>query len=212
MAVLPEQVEAFHQAMRRLVAVQDVATGLNDLASYTPETYSLPHEFGDLPHALLRRTAGGLPDEAWANTEFVLSRDESGWLTLEFFAWWVRDLSRSGEQIQLRAMALPPKAVEVQLGDTLKFIMDHFIVCKGAGDPLCVMQERADSLNRNIDDYAEVLGQLVRSAGMVPGNSGFGHVLANLILCLSSATSILVTCGFLPLVLKAQTRSSWPVR
>ena len=29
----------------------------------------------------------------WGATEFELSRDEPGWLTLEFLAWWVRDLS-----------------------------------------------------------------------------------------------------------------------
>jgi hypothetical protein len=57
MAKLPKQVEAFHAALQRLT-VRNVATGLKDLASYTPDTYSLPGEFGDLPHALLR-TKGG---------------------------------------------------------------------------------------------------------------------------------------------------------
>src|SRR5262245_48092604 len=119
MAKLPRQVEAFHQALQRLVAVREVTTGLKDLSSYTPDNYSFAGEFGDLPHGLLRRTGGGLANEAWAYTEFELSRDEPGWLTLEFLAWWVRDLSRSGQQIQLRPMALPPKAYEVQLGRTL---------------------------------------------------------------------------------------------
>ncbi len=113
MAILPKQVEAFHAALQRLTAVREVATGLKDLASCTPDTYSLPGEFGDLPHALLRRTKGGLKNKAWANTELELTRDEAGWLTLEFLAWWVRDLSRSGEQIQLRPMALPPQACDV---------------------------------------------------------------------------------------------------
>jgi hypothetical protein len=166
MSELPNQVEAFHIAMRRLVAVQEVTTGLKNLASYTPDTYSFPHEFGDLPHALLRRTGGGLKNEAWANTEFELSRDEAGWLTLEFLAWWVRDLSRSGDQIQLRPMALPPKAYEVQLGRTLKFIIDQFVVFPEDSNDndvaLQTMQEQADSLNRNIDHYAAVLGKLAR--------------------------------------------------
>jgi hypothetical protein len=164
MAKYPKQVEAFHKALRRLAAVQDVLTGLKDLSSYTPDIYSFPGEFGDLPHALLRRTGGGLKDEAWAHTEFVLSRDEAGWLTLEFLAWWVRDLSRSHEQIQLRPMALPPKAYEVQLGRTLKFIMDHFIVCPGENSEaaLEVMQGRADSLSESIDAYADELGELIR--------------------------------------------------
>jgi len=165
MTKLPDQVEAFHKAMRRLVAVKEVTTGLKNLTAYTPDTYSFPGEFGDLPHALLRRTGGGLENEAWANTEFELSGDEPGWLTLEFLAWWVRDLSRSGEQIQLRPMALPPKAYEVQLGRTLKFILDHFVICDGdSNDPaLRMMQELADSLDTSIDLYAEVLGKLACS-------------------------------------------------
>jgi hypothetical protein len=165
MAEYPAEVEAFHRAMRRLVAVREVTTGLKGLAGLGPETYSLPGEFGDLPHALLRRTGGGLADESWANTEFELTRDEAGWLTLEFLAWWVRDLSRSGQQIQLRPMALPPKAYEIQLGGTLKFIIDHFVICP-AGDnqvALQMMQERADSLAGNLDDYADVLGELIKS-------------------------------------------------
>jgi hypothetical protein len=170
MAKLPDQVGAFHQALRRLVAVQEVTTGLKNLTSYTPDTYRFPHQFGDLPHALLRRTGGGLENEAWANTEFELSRDESGWLTLEFLAWWVRDLSRSGEQIQLRPMALPPKAYEVQLGGTLKFIFDHFVICDGDDDDaaLRMMQERADSLDMAINLYAEVLGELARQPPTMP--------------------------------------------
>jgi hypothetical protein len=101
----------------------------------------------------------------WAHTEFELSRDEAGWLTLEFLAWWVRDLSRSGRQIQLRPMALPPRAYEVQLGHTLKFIIDHLVVCPGNGieSMLNELQNRGESLAGNIDDYAEVLGPLARA-------------------------------------------------
>src|SRR5436190_2225918 len=145
----PKQVEAFHKALRRLVAVREVCTGLKWLKDHPPSTYSLPAEFGDLPHALLRRTDGGLKNEAWANTEFTLTRDEAGWLTLEFLAWWVRDQSRSGEQIQLRPMALPPVGYEVQLGTTLKFIIDHFAICpkRNPAAALAMMKERADYLN-----------------------------------------------------------------
>ena len=163
----PKEVEAFHRAMQRLVAVKEVTTGLKGQAALDPKVYSFPGEFGDMPHALLRRTNGPLPDEVWANTEFELSHDEAGWLTLEFLAWWVRDLSRAGEQIQLRPMSLPPKAYEVQLGRTLKFIIDHFGTCPN-GDlsiMLQLMKDRAESLSGNIDDYADVLGKLVVSDG-----------------------------------------------
>lgn len=172
----PPQVEVLHAALSRLVAVGEISTGLKNLATYDPGTYSFPGEFGDLPHALLRRTEGGLPDEMWAHTEFELTRNEAGWLTLEFLAWWVRDLSRSERQVQLRPMALPPRAYEIQLGRTLQFIIDHFVVCPGDGiaPMLDELQNRGESLSGNIDDYAEVLGPFVRSAGdrdAAPGTS-----------------------------------------
>jgi hypothetical protein len=165
MSDYPPQVEAFHDALRRFVAVRDVDTGLKAIDDIETSVYSLPGEFGDFPHALLRRTDGGLPNEAWAHTEFSLTADSNGWLTLEFLAWWVRDLSRSGDQIQLRPMALPPKASEVQLGHTLKFIIDHFAITDGESPTvvLDLLAERAESLSGNIDDYGDVLSQLTNA-------------------------------------------------
>lgn len=164
---LPPPVAAFNAALERLAAVKEVATGLKNLADFPLRSYSFPGEFGDLPHALLRRTNGGLPGEKWVNTDFELTKDEAGWRTLEFLAWWVRDLSRSDHLIQLRPMALPPKAYDVQLGRTLKFIIDHFVICTGDSldEALAMMQDRADSLNRSVDSYADVLGDLIRTPG-----------------------------------------------
>lgn len=164
MAKFPAEVLAFHKAMKRLVAVVDVTTGLKNLAEFTPDTYIMPGEFGDLPHALLRRTKGGLKNEVWVNTEFELAQNDAGWLTLEFIAWWIRDLSRSKELVQLRPMALPPVAYDVQLGRTLKFIIDQFVICPGGKTSavLAMVKDRAESLNRSIDDYGNVLGDLVR--------------------------------------------------
>jgi len=160
MAKLPPQVQAFNDTMLRIPGVLDVTTGLKDLAEYTPETYRLPGEFGDLPHALLRRTNGGLQNEAWVPTEFEVSRDEAGWIALEFLAWWVRDLSRSGEQIQLRPMALPPVAGKKQLGTTLRFLIDHFVVCPEGETSVALemIQNRAESLSSSLEEYADVLG------------------------------------------------------
>lgn len=162
MSDYPPPVQAFHDALRRFVAVRDVDTGLKAVDDIETSVYSLPGEFGDFPHALLRRTDGGLPNEAWAHTEFSLTADSNGWLTLEFLAWWVRDLSRSGGQIQLRPMALPPEANEIQLGRTLKFIIDHFAITDGSSPAamLELLGEQAESLSRNIDDYADVLSDL----------------------------------------------------
>jgi hypothetical protein len=142
-----------------------VDTGLKSLERFGPETYSLPGEFGDMPHALLRRSNGGLPNEAWANTEITLTRDGAGWLTLEFLAWWVRDQSRGGELIQMRPMALPPKGFDVQLGRTLKFIIDHFAVCPDDPTPMLqLLESRGAELSQAIDIYAGVLGTLVRGS------------------------------------------------
>lgn len=161
-ATYPPQVQAFHNALYRFKAIREVNTGLKFLADFGPEVYSFPGEFGDMPHALLLRTNGGLEDECWANTEFELEKDEAGWLTLEFLSWWVRDHSRAGDLIQLRPMALPPKAYEVQLGETLKFIIDHFAVCPGdtPDEMLALFDERAESLNDSIELYDEILAPI----------------------------------------------------
>jgi len=159
----PPEVEAFHAALKRLNGIEEVDTGLQSLEQLGPDTYSLPGELGDLPHALLRRTNGGLANEAWANTEITLTRDETGWLTLEFLAWWVRDQSRGGELIQMRPMALPPKGFDVQLGRTLKFIIDHIAICPDDPTPMLqLLNSGAEDLSLMINLYAKVLGPLVR--------------------------------------------------
>lgn len=66
--------------------------------------------------------------------------------------------------MQMRPMALPPKIVEVQLGRTLRFIIDHFAICPVDNSPMLrVLQSRADDLSLSISLYAEVLGPLVRA-------------------------------------------------
>ncbi|MEO0868535.1 MAG: hypothetical protein AAFY17_08815 [Cyanobacteria bacterium J06642_11] len=142
----------------------EVNTGIKQLDRISLEEYSLPGAMGDLPHALLRRTEGGLSNEAWANTDVILSYDRAGWLILEFLSWWVRDESRGGEQIQMRPQALPPQADgQIQLGQTLKFVMDHFC-CLPDRTPapmLDLLEMRGESLNRAIDLYSDVLGDLL---------------------------------------------------
>jgi hypothetical protein len=165
MSDYPPQVEQLHEAFRILTGVVGVDSGLKALAHFGPETWTFPGEFGDFPHALLRRTNGGLQDEVWAHTEITVSRDEIGWITLEFLAWWVRDQSRSGDQIQMRPMALPPRVIEVQLGTTLKFIIDHFAICPD-GDlaPLLkIFESRANFLKTMIRHYKTELGAAAHS-------------------------------------------------
>lgn len=166
MADYPAQVQQFHDALSRLRGVVEVNTGIKRLDQIAIADYAQPGKLGDLPHALLRRTNGGLPQEAWANTDIILSYDRAGWLCLEFLAWWVRQLSRGGELIQLRPLALAPEAAEtgeIQLGTTLKFVIDHLGQVGGAGPQpmLELLGQRAAALNQALEQYDAVLGDLL---------------------------------------------------
>ncbi|ESA36762.1 hypothetical protein N836_05865 [Leptolyngbya sp. Heron Island J] len=164
MADYPDQVKVFHQALYRFRGVMEVNTGLKPLDKIPVKDYALPGKMGDLPHALLYRTQGGLANEAWANTDVILSYDRAGWLTLEFLAWWVREQSRSGEQIQMRPQALSPVAGEnIQLGQTLKFVVDHFCILSDQNPEamLTMLAVRGNSLSTAIERHADVLGDLL---------------------------------------------------
>ena len=160
----PKQVKCFHDALYRFRGVIEVNTGLKSLDTIPLEHYKLPGKMGDLPHALLKRTQGGLANEAWANTDVILSYDRAGWLTLEFLAWWVREQSRSGEPIQMRPQALSPLAGEdIQLGHTLKFVVDHFCILSDNSPTamLTLLAARGNSLSSTIDQHVDVLGDLL---------------------------------------------------
>lgn len=177
MADYPDQVKIFHQALYRFRGVIEVNTGLKPLSKISLDDYKLPGKMGDLPHALLRRTEGGLVHEAWANTDVILSYDRAGWLTLEFLAWWVREQSRHGEQIQMRPQALSPIAdEEIQLGHTLKFVVDHFCLLSDNNpeNMLALLSTQGQSLNTAIDTYSDVLGDLLIETPSEPdiGSSG----------------------------------------
>jgi hypothetical protein len=101
------------------------------LDGFDPNQLSLPGEFGSFPHAIIMRTKGGRTNEVMIQTEVILDRSSEAWLSLEFLAWWVRDWGRSGHEIQMRPMALPPKAYEIQLGRTLKFFIEYFVIEDG---------------------------------------------------------------------------------
>ncbi|NEQ53213.1 MAG: hypothetical protein F6K11_24265 [Leptolyngbya sp. SIO3F4] len=160
----PEQVQFFHKALYRLRGVLEVNTGLKLVDKIPLEDYKLPGKMGDLPHTLLRRTQGGRNNEAWANTDIILSYDRAGWLTLEFLAWWVRDCSRSGKSIQMRPQALPPLVGEnIQLGTTLKFVIDHFCLLpdNNSNPMLALLEQQGNALNTAINIYDNILGDLL---------------------------------------------------
>ncbi|MEL7258044.1 MAG: hypothetical protein AAFN80_09405, partial [Pseudomonadota bacterium] len=107
---LPEEVARLKQAVMAVPGIKTVGIGKLYLPDIAVSDLSLPGHFADLPIAALRRSNGALQDELLISIGFSIVPDESGMKAAEFLAWWVRDLSRSGDNMQLRAMALPPMA------------------------------------------------------------------------------------------------------
>lgn len=86
-------------------------------------------DLGDLPHAVIRRSKGGLPAEALGQIFVTLDPTVASWRTLEFISWQVRDWSRSGRTVQIRSRGLPPVIGErIQLGTSLRIIIEFFVV------------------------------------------------------------------------------------
>jgi len=123
---LPDTVQALYDAIEHLPGVRSVEMHIQPLDGIIADELGLPGEYADLPHALLRRTDGGKAGETMVTAEVTFGQDKDGWTSLEFLAWWVRDLSRSGAMVQLRPVALPPRGFGLQLGRTLRFLLEFF--------------------------------------------------------------------------------------
>lgn len=151
---LPPQVQLLVNAISALPGVAGCFCRPRPLAQFQPEHLSLPGEFGDLPQAIILRTSGGRENEVMIQVEVIFDRSPGAWLSIEFLAWWVRDWGRSGHEIQMRPMALPPKAYEIQLGRTLKFFIEYFVIEKG--DSYDKTLEIAGEMGESIADGFEV--------------------------------------------------------
>jgi hypothetical protein len=158
-STLPEPVERFTNALKALAGVSEVSAGLRALDGMDLRVLTFPGEFGDLPHAAIRRTNGGLKDEFLVTAELRFTQDYTGWIALEFLAWWVRDLSRSGKVVQMRPLALPPVAYGTQLGRTLKCVIELFFVTPAGdrGPILAELTRLGKSLEDNLRDYARAI-------------------------------------------------------
>lgn len=165
MSQYPEPVQALHDAIDRLPGVTEIDLGIRRLDGVSEQALSLPGEFGDLPHLAIRRTQGGLADEVLVTAEVRLEQSFAGWIALEFLAWWVRDLSRGGHWVQMRPLALPPIAYGTQLGRTLKFAVEFFFINSepSSAPVLAKIADYANSLNSNIDDYAQAIDRPTRA-------------------------------------------------
>ena len=83
--------------------------------------------------------------------------DSRGWVALEFLAWWVRDLSRGGQAVHMRPLALPPVGYGTQLGRTLKFAIEFFFINQGEslGPVLKKLGDLAESLEEQPADLRQ---------------------------------------------------------
>ena len=133
---------------------------MQDLADLTPDTFSMPHEFADLPHALLRRTDGGRAGEQMVSVELVFDQTHAGWVALEFLAFWARERSGGGRDTQMRPLALAPTQYGTQLGRTLRFTIEEFV--STPSDALEVIGEMADALAGSVRQYAGAIEKPTR--------------------------------------------------
>jgi len=154
---LPPQVTTLIDSVFELPGVAACFCGPKPLMDIEAGDLSLPGEFGDLPQVPIRRTNGGLENEVMIQVEIIFNRTADAWVSLEFLAWWVRDYARSGHQIQMRPTALPPKAYEIQLGRTLKFFIEYFVIepADSYDKTLEVCQEMGESIRENLKEYGE---------------------------------------------------------
>lgn len=150
----PVEVEGLHRALLRIPGVIRADTGITGVERLTPDELALP-ELADLPHAAIRRSTAQR-GEAVVQVELELERSERGWKGLEFIAWATKDLSRSGEPVQLRPIGLPPIAQgRVQLGQTLRFVLDIFVLLDGSAAPAL---DKLAELTVYFDKYVELYG------------------------------------------------------
>ncbi|WP_415894051.1 hypothetical protein ACMXYN_06685 [Neptuniibacter sp. PT8_73] len=117
-------------------------------------------EYADLPIAMYKRSGGNLANEILIFTEFTIEKSAQGLKALEFLSWWARDLSRSGENVQIRSIGLPPVAGQrTQLGSTLRFWFEAYIVTEKEDMALVLSEigELSNSLNSSIKLYKAAL-------------------------------------------------------
>jgi hypothetical protein len=153
------QVANFQDVLSALPAIHSVSSTVESISCFQAEDLRFP-EFGHLPHGAMRRTNGGLDQEALIQFEFYVQPTAQGWRTLEFIAWFVRDQGRGGSLIQLRPYALPPQAGDnIQLGHTLRWHIDLFCPNSGAdlSPELAHIQEIASLLKTAVGIYGELL-------------------------------------------------------
>jgi len=153
----PPQIERLCSVLKAMPGVLAVEADHTPLSDIDLQELSLA-SFGDLPHAAIRRSNGGLAAEAVGQVFVTLSPTVESWRTLEFVSWQVRDWSRAGRCIQIRTRGLPPIIGErIQLGSTLQVIIDFFI----AG-----LDTDPERMLREMDEFGADLQRSLRLYGL----------------------------------------------
>lgn len=176
---LPPAIEALTRELLALPGVENVE------ARHTPlEEFDIAHvglvPFGDLPHAALLRTKGGLPGEALGQFLIELRPVLESWRSLEFLSWQVRDWSRAGRRIQIRSRGLPPVIDNrIQLGTSLVFILEFFVdgMERDAQRLLHEIAEFANDLraSRSLHRLSWSGGEVVRKMKKLSWGRPIGH-------------------------------------
>jgi hypothetical protein len=167
---LPREVRRLLSSLLRLRGVNQADCGIHNLESVTAEDLRFV-DYAQLPIGALLRTGGGLEGEALLDISFRLQRTPTGWRSLEFVAWWVKDQARAGEVLQLRPTASPPVAgATVQLGHTLEFHIDVFRLNAGTG--LQPHLDKLDELARDFERAVTIYNGLLRERGVPPLTRG----------------------------------------
>jgi hypothetical protein len=153
----PPEIEKLRYLLKSMPGVMEVEAAHTPLQDFDVDKLSqVP--LGDLPHAAIRRSSGGLQGEALGQVFITLSPTLESWRTLEFLSWQVRDWSRAGHCIQIRTRGLPPALGErIQLGLSLRVIIEFFVV------GLDIEPER---MLRQIDEFARVLESSILLYGL----------------------------------------------
>jgi hypothetical protein len=151
----PPQIERLRSVLQTMPGVAEVEADHTPLEHINVQQLSLV-PLGDLPHAVIRRTKGGLPAEALGQIFITLHPTTESWRTLEFLSWQVRDWSRAGHGVQIRSRGLPPVIGEqIQLGTSLRIIIEFFISGLDT-DPermLRVIEDFATALQSSLGHY-----------------------------------------------------------
>jgi hypothetical protein len=163
---IPTQVEALQSALLKVPGVKDAEINPRGTEGLDERVLSMPGEYADLPQVAIRRAGGGRKGEVLVVMDLRMSQDFAGWIGVEFLAWWVRDMARAGTQVQMRALALPPKGFGTQLGRTLHFVIELFM--EVPGDSLEPVVKKAGEMAAELEDslrqYTKVLAEPTMAA------------------------------------------------